>query len=343
MGRGPRAVAWRVIRIDWVDDPTDATISAVASLVNEFWREVIAGEPDRPAAELAAELQHTPAHRTAALAVAVDGDDIVGAAELVLEGFAGREHAGWVRYLVVRPDRRRHGIGRALVETVVGRARQHDRSRLTHALPLCHDSSASFARSVGATPGLHDIQSRLRVADLDREMLERWVARAGDRAPDYSLVAFDGVCPPELLEPVARIVDVMNTAPRSETTEDFHISAEHLRQNMEAFADQGNVMWTVCARHDATGEIVGLTELAFGPHRPWLANQGDTVVHPRHRERGLGRWLKAVNALRMLDERPEVTAVDTWNAGVNEPMLSINRAMGFEPIAEWQEYELTFD
>src|SRR5439155_26483426 len=156
VGRGPRTTAWPVIRLEWIDDPTDATITAVATLVNDFWREVIPGEPDRPAAELAAALRHTPGHRTASLVVAVDDDDedeIVGAAELVLEGFAGREHSGWVRYLVVRRDRRRGGIGRALVAAVTARSLDNDRHRLTHALPLRHVASAAFARAVGATPG----------------------------------------------------------------------------------------------------------------------------------------------------------------------------------------------
>ena len=59
-----------------------------------------------------------------------------------------------------------------------------------------------------------------------------------------------------------------------------------------------------------------------------------------HRNLGLGRWLKAANALRLLDERPEVTTIETWNAGVNAAMLAINHAMGFQPVAEWQEWTL---
>jgi hypothetical protein len=71
--------------------------------------------------------------------------------------------------------------------------------------------------------------------------------------------------------------------------------------------------------------------------RTWtrIAWQGDTGVWPKHRERGLGRWLKAVNALRLLDEQPEVEFIDTWNAGSNEAMLAINVAMGFRPLENW--------
>jgi GNAT superfamily N-acetyltransferase len=60
--------------------------------------------------------------------------------------------------------------------------------------------------------------------------------------------------------------------------------------------------------------------------------QGGTAVDPTHRNKGLGRWLKAAMLQRLLDERPEVANVDTWNAGSNEPMLAINVALGFRPV-----------
>ena len=67
--------------------------------------------------------------------------------------------------------------------------------------------------------------------------------------------------------------------------------------------------------------------------------QGDTGVWPEHRERGLGRWLKAVNGLRLIEERPEVRWLYTGNAASNRAMLAINDAMGFRPvryIGAWQ-------
>jgi GNAT superfamily N-acetyltransferase len=105
-------------------------------------------------------------------------------------------------------------------------------------------------------------------------------------------------------------------------------------------AASGRTGWVVAARHEPTDELVGYTRLALNPYRPWLGDQGDTAVLPAHRGNGIGRWLKATNALRLLDERPDVTAVDTWNADVNEPMLAINREMGFRLLVPWREWEL---
>jgi GNAT superfamily N-acetyltransferase len=309
-------------------------------LVNGYWQEVIPGEPDRPGAELAAAFRDVPEHRTVSVAVALEAGEMVGVAELIFEGIEGRQHDGWVKYLVVRPDHRRRGIGRALLDAIVDRSRVADQHRLTHVLATSHAAGRAFAASAGATATLINVQNRLTVAALDRHMLDDWVVRATERAAGHSIVGFDGVCPEEWLAAFARVTTVMNDAPHSESTPDFEITPQQVRENMDAFARQGNVMWTVCARDDTTGDLVGFTELAFGPYRPWLANQGDTAVHPDHRDRGLGRWLKAINAHRMLAERPEVTHVDTWNAGVNAAMLSINHAMGFRPVAEWQEWEL---
>ena len=230
--------------------------------------------------------------------------------------------------------------GPCLLDAAIARCRAEGRSRLTGTVPLDHAPGMAFAQASGATIGLLTEQNRLRVAELDRGLLRGWVDRVAERARGYSIVAFDGVCPDDWLEPFARLTRVMNTAPRAETVEDVTFTTEQVRDNMTAYARRGHQSWTVCGHHDATDELVGFTELGFSPHRPWLAIQGDTAVEPAHRNRGLGRWVKALNALRLLDERPDVQQVGTWNAGVNAPMLSINRAMGFRPAAAWQEWEL---
>jgi GNAT superfamily N-acetyltransferase len=87
----------------------------------------------------------------------------------------------------------------------------------------------------------------------------------------------------------------------------------------------------LCAVDDATGRFVGYTELGFWPWDPHKGNQGDTGVHPAHRNLGIGRWLKAAMLQRLLRERPEVRYVTTGNAGSNRPMLAINVALGFRP------------
>jgi GNAT superfamily N-acetyltransferase len=227
-----------------------------------------------------------------------------------------------------------------LLRLVTDAARADGRTDLVDAAPVGHVAGSAFAARVGATPGLVERQNRLSVAELDPTMLERWVDRARERATDYSLVAFDGPCPDELVDGFARLMQVMDTAPRTDIWHDSVVTPEMAREGGAAFQRLGGTSWVVCAREDATGRLVGYSFLGFVVHRPWLGIQGDTGIEPAHRNRGLGRWLKATNALRLLDERPEVEIVETWNADVNAPMLSINTAMGFRQAAAWQEWEL---
>jgi hypothetical protein len=200
-----------------------------------------------------------------------------------------------------------------------------------------------FASACGATPGLVDRQNRLQVKHLDAQLLENWVARAAERAGDYELVCFDGICPDEWLTGFAEVISVMNTAPRVEGTDDVVTTEQQVRESEEAHLRSGGWGWTVCVCHHPSRRLVGYTELGGSSHRPWLAEQGDTGVDAAHRNLGLGRWMKAVNALRLLEERPETMVIETWNAGVNAPMLAINDAMGFRPVAEWQEWRLELD
>jgi GNAT superfamily N-acetyltransferase len=93
------------------------------------------------------------------------------------------------------------------------------------------------------------------------------------------------------------------------------------------------------AVHEPTGEYVGFTDVVLADASPEHARQGGTAVRPDHRNHGLGRWLKGAMAERLLAERRHLQFVDTENAFVNEPMLNINIAMGFElvrTINEWQ-------
>lgn len=201
-----------------------------------------------------------------------------------------------------------------------------------------------FLRSLGAERRLVERHSRCRTADIDREQLEGWLRRAGERAAGYSLVAWDGRCPDELLEPFVAVKGVMNTAPlEAFEWDDDRLTAEQWRACEATAAARGVELWQVCARHDDSGELAGYTELAFPTLWPQAAWQEDTGVWPKHRQRGLGRWMKAVNALRLLEERPEVEFISTWNAGSNEAMLGINVAMGFRPLENWGEWQASPD
>jgi len=325
------------IVIDEVDPRSvdDATAAALAELRTIQQAEIAPEDPPVAPAEVADELRAPPDHVEHAVWLAHDGDRRrpLGALELEVEHRQDNRHLAWVEP-VVRPDARRAGVGGALVEAASAWAAERGRTTLMGGAAVGTEGALA-ARALGGEVALVDRLSRLRTAELDRPLLERWVGGAAERARDYSLVAFDDRCPDDLVDRFARVVGVMNTAPRGDMdVEDLVATPDIIRAHERSWAARGVRTWVLCARHDPTDELVGLTAFELPKHRPWKVEQGDTGVHPEHRRRGLGRWLKAVNLLRLLDERPDVRVVDTENAGVNRDMLSINEALGFRPLAE---------
>ena len=266
----------------------------------------------------------------------------IGYAYLDLEYVDTNRHLAWLG-IGVRPEDRRSRIGTALLQVVTEAAAADGRTMLgTGSL----DGSAGdrFCEAVGFEKKATERKSRLTVAGLDRGMLEGWVAKAGERATGYELVAFDNRCPDDLLDAFVDLKLVTNTAPRDDLEMDDWIETpERYREAEEKALAQGNSSWRVIARHRDTGELAGFTEFFFAPHSEDVAWQGWTAVRSEHRDRGLGRWLKAVNCLRLMDERPAVRYVDTWNAFSNGPMLGINVEMGFELLRGYNEWQAPTD
>jgi GNAT superfamily N-acetyltransferase len=329
------------VRVDLLNPGSERDLADAAALITAYWREVLG--PDEPPTLPSEVLDSLHVERddidSARLLARVDGD-AVGIASCDIRSGMGNEHMVWVEDFFVLPHRRRQGIGTLLLHELVDRARAAGRTLLLGGYDEGNVDGAAFAEHVGATTSNTEVQNRAATAGWDRAMLEQWVADAAVGAAGYSLVAYDSRCPDDLLDALVEVKKAMNDAPRTEKLDDFKHTAEHVRASEAEAVAAGTVMWFVGARHDATGELGGYSQLYWNPRKPWLADQGDTAVIAAHRGHGIGRWLKAVNALRLLDERPDVRIVETWNDGSNKWMLAINDAMGFRPAARWIETEL---
>lgn len=324
-----------------VDDP--AVIDGIHEVEVAVTAEVLPDDPPITRIEMEGLLRHPRPFTTNHRWVARDVDGrIVGHA--VLNHGTTDENPTLASFdVVVHPDVRRRGIGRGFLASMVPRAREQQRT-LLKSYAVKGQPGERFLGALGAEERLVNRHSRLRIDDVDRSLLEGWVEKAQDRAADYDLLTWTGRTPDEHLEPMAGLLDVMNTAPRGDLeVEDEKTTPEHVRMWDARAEANGMVPYTVVARHRPTGEFAGFTMIGVSTHRPQLAEQWGTGVWPHHRERGLGRWVKAVNLLRVLDEAPDVRTVDTDNAGTNEPMLNINVAMGFRPLLHLGDWQVPLD
>lgn len=232
----------------------------------------------------------------------------------------------------VRPDLRGRGLGGRLARPVFDFLAEDGRKRLSTYIVQGRPEAALLER-LGLKSVYREQRSRLIVADVDMDLMNSWIERAAERASDYELIYLEMPFPDDVVEKYCELQFQMNTAPREDFEEDDQvITPEMWRDTEEKMSSSFHELHTYVAVYEPTGDFVGSTTINTDKLQPEQAWQWETVVHPGHRNRGLGRWLKGANIVKVVEERPKVDRIDTGNAGSNEPMLNINIAMGFKPI-----------
>ena len=228
--------------------------------------------------------------------------------------------------------------GRALLAAFLDIAETDNRTTLL-GWGAFTDEEKAFWESLGAPLRYTERMSALDVRAVDAEMMQAWVDQRMERAADVTLVHFGDHCPDELLESYAESRAAMNDIPLDDIEMNaWTIDTDDVREEEDAHRALGHVAINTFAI-DPDGGPVGHTTLHINPMRPDASWQWDTVVLERHRNRGVGRWLKAAMWQRLREEFPEVGRLMTGNAESNDPMLAINVAMGFterQVYGAWQ-------
>jgi len=289
--------------------------------------------------------QHRSEHVVAVLRDAT-GEHVLGAAEQYFPLLDNLNQT--FGQVCVRPEHRRRGIGSALVEHLVERTRAAGRSRLTvESLRLLDrpDEASAFACRHGFVPALTDRRSDLDLpgpASLDALLapLEAEVAGA-DPASAYDLVTYQDAIPDQW-QPGRALLEARMSL--DAPVGDLELEPElwdtaRIQESTRMLRDQGRHFVETIAVERATGQVAGFTMLVHHPDHDGIAHQWNTLVLPDHRGRRLGMWIKAANLRALLKRFPEVRQVRTFNAEVNEPMLRVNRAMGFRAVAEMVEWQ----
>lgn len=244
----------------------------------------------------------------------------------------------------VRADRRRRGIGTALLGLVADVAEREGRTLLVGATSETVPAGDAFATAVGAEAAQANHVNRLVLADVDRDLVQRWVDDGPTRAPGYSLEWLDGIFPDDRLEELLDVMHVMNDAPRDGVQrEDMRITPEQYREMSKQVEAVGVEIWSLFARHDASGRLVGLTDVSWLAADADTIHQGNTGVRPEHRGHALGKWLKATMLQRIFEQRPQAKDIRTGNADSNDAMLKINRELGFKPYRASTTWQVTVD
>ena len=235
-------------------------------------------------------------------------------------------------WLTVHPEHRRQGLGRAMFGEFLA---DLEGSGSKKVIVDCVEGRpwAGALERWGLTRSLTEKRSRLRLDNVDWALMERWMERAAERAVAYEVLHLESPIPEQHIEQWCRVNGVMNTAPLEDLElEDQVMTPKKWRELERMYAERGDRVLASVAVHRPSGEFAGFTDVFVQEYQPDLARQHDTAVDPVHRERGLGRLIKAAMIKRIAVEHPEVTRIDTDNAGSNTAMLGINIEMGFKTI-----------
>jgi len=272
-----------------------------------------------------------------------DRTNLVGVMCVSWEDYEDNREASWIE-LDVMPEYRRQKVAATLAQVGLEFAKENGRPLVGFDANSHVQAGWDFLKAIGAEHKYTGRMSFLFFDEVDRPQLEGWIARAKERAGDYELVRWDGDCPDQYVEAFVNEQNVMNTAPTENLEyEDEVFTVARQRDREERLHIRNIEPRTLVAVHTPTGEMVAHTDVWLPQRWPAKAYQNDTGVNPAHREKGLGRWLKAQMLLDLMDERPQIKNISTWNAGSNEAMLGINYEMGFKTMTEFGEHQVRAD
>ncbi|MEO3858544.1 GNAT family N-acetyltransferase [Acrocarpospora sp. B8E8] len=266
----------------------------------------------------------------------LDGQ-VVGGVAVHIPG-TDNTHAALLRIFHVSSAHRRQGIGTALLERAIARARAHDRQILfAEALP--DSPGGAFARKHGFEAASAQARRILDLTSVDWTAYEKGVASL---SPDYTLDRWQDAAPDDLVDDAATLMGAMNDAPSDGLdTEPMRWTAARIRRFEAGWAKGQQTAYTTIARHRATGRPVGFTRI-ITDHTPndW-GRQTDTAVLREHRGHRLGLIMKQSNTTWFHTEQPTATKIITWNAITNTHMIAINEQLGYRLLDVWNEWQLS--
>ena len=256
-----------------------------------------------------------------------EGERVIGSAALSLVDHEGTAVA--VPRVEVAPDRRRRGVGTALLRQIVAASRAHGCATLAADAVRVGSDGGMWAQCVGFRTVQVFCWQMLHVGE---------VARASWHVPvptGYRLEYWTVAAPQSLVADFAEARNAIADSPLGESSLSHPAwTVERVRRIEAEIAAAGDQVHCLVALHEDSGVLAAFTELLIDPAHPALCWQRDTAVMRAHRGRGLGRAIKAAMLQRLAAEIPGLDRIVTSTAAENAAMRRVNEHVGYLPYAE---------
>lgn len=344
-------VEFRPLTIPATADAADAAdFREYTRVRNAVYREIAGSDDDAMTpSELLPHYRPDENEIRLAWAVVADGT-FVGRVGVDIPLESGSRGAYWLIELLASHHGR--GFGSAAYELVERAAREHGRTVLqswaqhpdiagprlvppTGFGSIPEDRAARFYLRNGYTLEQIERQSELDLA-ASESTVARLLATAADAATGYVVRQWVLPTPAQYVDGYAWVKSRMSTDVPAAALE-FDEEAwdvERIRRHEQRYLDAGRSVQVTVAVHEASGTVVAFNELALGVDASGPSHQEDTLVLREHRGHRLGLLVKCAGLTSWhRDIAPHSPKVITYNAEENRPMLDINEAIGFTPVA----------
>ncbi|WP_426319813.1 GNAT family N-acetyltransferase [Microbacterium sp. E-13] len=332
-----------------IDDPDASDFIGMVRVRNEVYRQISGHDDHRiTPAEL---LPHfLPSEYETRLAwVVLDGGTIIGRVCVDLPREEGSTAAFWL--IELRRETWGRGIGSAAYDLIERTAREHGRTVLQSWAehPAAPGRVLTPPTGFGAIPEDHAARFYLRhgytLEQVERNSafdlsgpfdgVERLLAEARAVSPGHRVVQWFAPTPDEYVPGYAWMKSRMSTdAPAAALEFDEESwDAARIAEHDSRYTSSGRTIQVTAAQHIESGELCAFNELVIGKDRTEATHQEDTLVLKEHRGHKLGTLVKCAGLLSWREVAPTSPRVITYNAEENRPMLNINEAIGFAPIA----------
>jgi RimJ/RimL family protein N-acetyltransferase len=180
--------------------------------------------------------------------------------------------------------------------------------------------------------------NRLKMVDIDWDMINKWIWEGQKKAKGVTLNRFE-IAPEESIEEFCQLfTEVINQVPKGDMEWEFKETSKTRRMREKRYKKLNNI-WTTIISKEKDGTISGLTETFYRSDQSSILQQGLTGVKKEFRGRSLGKMLKAEMITYIKEAFPEVKIIYTDFAITNEPMIEINKRLGFRLYKANTEYK----
>jgi GNAT superfamily N-acetyltransferase len=333
-------VGWDIRKTD-VDD--DAAMHRVYEITHA------AMHHERPDAPMWTELENTVEYRERDPSeliesyAAYDGDEMVGCGLVALPLNDNKDKAFVLPW--VEPERRRRGIGGALLEHMEERVIDAGRTILLSEAVYPFERRddhpyRAFAEKHGYAVSMTQIRRELSLP-VPEERLQGWIDETRpNHEAGYRIEFHVGLLPDELLPSFCHAMNqLIVDAPQGNVSfEPESMTPDEVKKRHENNAKAGRTTYHAIGVHEASNEVVAYSTIAAAADNARDLHQWGTLVRADHRGRRLGLAVKARVLLEVQRLHPERTRISTTNAEDNAHMVAINEQLGYRAMEVEPEF-----